>query len=160
MAKNRIIAIDPGTTESGFVLLDGQNLREFGILPNGQIRLNLLGHWRDFSHELAIEMIASYGMAVGESTFETCVWIGRMIEAFMPGNHHFIYRKDVKIHLCGSMRAKDTNIRQAIMDRYGSEKSVAIGTKKQPGKLYGVKKHIWSALAVGITYKEKHETPC
>ena len=68
-----------------------------------------------------------------------------------------VYRKDVKMHLCGSMRAKDTNIRQAIIDRYpasGGGKCPQIGTKKEPGPLYGVSKDIWSALAVAITYSE------
>jgi len=55
----------------------------------------------------------------------------------------------VKLHLCGSARAKDTNIRQALIDRYGG--SAAIGKKAAPGPLYGVSKDVWSALAVAVT---------
>lgn len=93
------------------------------------------------------------------TTFETCVWIGRFIERFKR-EHKFIYRKDVKLNLCNSMRAKDANVRQALLDRFeptGGGKTPQIGTKKQPGPLFGMSSHQWSALAVGITYMETRE---
>lgn len=80
-------------------------------------------------HQLVIEMIASYGMAVGKTVFDTCVWIGRFIEAGIYANvtTEYIYRKDEKINICNSMKAKDSNIRQALIDRFG-----IVGTKKNP----------------------------
>ena len=57
-----------------------------------------------------------------------------------------VYRKDVKLHLCGSPRAKDPNIRQALLDKLGP-----VGTKRQPGPCYGVKSHAWAALGVAVT---------
>ena len=54
-----------------------------------------------------------------------------------------VYRRDVKMWLCGTPRAKDPNIAQALRDKYGDP-----GTKKNPGKIYGVKSHLWAALAV------------
>ena len=51
--------------------------------------------------------------------------------------------------LCKNNRAKDKNIRQALIDRFGPGKA-AIGTKKAPGPLYGLKSHLWSALAVAV----------
>lgn len=78
---------------------------------------------------LVIEMVASYGMAVGETVFETCVWIGKFMQIAenrkMPVKK--IYRKDEKMNICHSMKAKDSNIRQALIDRFG-----VVGTKKNP----------------------------
>jgi hypothetical protein len=98
---------------------------------------------------LVIEMVASYGMPVGKEIFETVLAIGQMVEAWR-GQHTLIYRKDVKMHLCGSMKAKDSNIRQALIDRHGEP-----GTKNSPGATYGISKDVWSALAVATTYHDK-----
>jgi len=153
-----ILAIDPGTEKSGYVIIESKNLKvlEAGVIGNHDLIYMIKTIGREVE-VLAIEMIASYGMAVGQSTFETCVWIGRFIQEFDANLSHFVYRKDVKIYLCNSMKAKDANIRQAIIDKYpasGGGKIPQIGTKKQPGPLYGVSSHAWSALAVGITFLE------
>jgi len=90
--------------------------------------------------------------------FQTCVEIGRFREAAArhtgDENIQFVFRKDVKMHLCQSMRAKDGNIRQALLDRFGP-----VGTKKTPGPLFGVKSHVWAALAVAVTASETKEIP-
>ncbi len=147
-----ILAIDPGNERSAYVMLDEQLTPiEFDIVDNERMLeivhevnvLQAVGHF-------AIEMVASYGMAVGESVFETVFWIGRFWgETGNIRNKKRIYRKDVKMNLCKSMRAKDTNIRQALIDRFGE-----VGTKKNPGWFYGFKKDIWSAYAVGVTYSD------
>ena len=152
-----LIAIDPGPEQSAFVKMDGPRLIAFEKSDNYEMREMLRMMYLEYAPEhdefgtplLAIEMIASYGMSVGAEVFNTCVWIGRVIEQ-CNGNHQRVYRKDVKMYLCGSMRAKDTNIRQRLIDLYGGNEK-AIGTKKKQGPLYGVKKDCWSALAVGVT---------
>lgn len=63
---------------------------------------------------------------------------GQGIVAMLP-------RLDVKIHLCKTAKAKDANIRQALIDRFGYP-----GTKHHPGVLYGVKTHCWAALGVAV----------
>ena len=53
------------------------------------------------------------------------------------------------------MRAKDRNVRLAIEDRRGGRRA-AVGLKKSQGPLYGIKAHEWSALAIAITWFDKH----
>lgn len=91
-------------------------------------------------------------MPVGREVFDTCVWIGRFIQAVAEygKDYEYIYRKEEKMNLCGSMKAKDSNIRQALIDRFG-----VVGTKKEQGWFYGFKADIWSAYAVGTTYLDK-----
>jgi len=145
-----ILAIDPGTTESGWVEFEGGRVLASGVSNNYELVMKLVGHP---AQRLVIEMIASYGMPVGKEVFETCVWIGRFIAAYgrpLSNMHdYFAYRKDVKLHLCGTSKAKDGNIRQALIDRIGPQ-----GTKANPGPTYGVKSHAWAALAVAVTASE------
>ena len=135
------IAIDPGTTHSAFVQFHNGKIVDHGHIPNAEMRQVLIG--REYTR-CAIEMIASYGMAVGKEVFETCVWIGRFIEVARTETR-LVYRRDVKLHLCHSPRAKDANVRQALIDRLGPQ-----GTKKNPGPTYGMRSHLWAALAVGV----------
>jgi hypothetical protein len=135
-----ILAIDPGTTQSAFLLWNGTVL-DSGLVDN-QILLWKLKEGELPASLCAIEMIASYGMPVGREVFETCVWIGQFIERAGMVTYR-VYRKDVKIHLCGTNKAKDGNIRQALIDKHG-----APGTKKHPGRTYGIHSHLWAALAV------------
>ena len=159
----RLLAIDPGNEKSAYVDYDTEkkSLNAFGILPNEELLMKVY-HGQD-CEIMAMEMVASYGMAVGRHVFETCVWIGRFVQHWLDGTEQirgeeapfrYVYRKDVKMHLCGMTKAKDSNIRQAIMDRYGSTKQKAQGTKKEPGPLYGVSKDVWAALGVAITAAE------
>jgi hypothetical protein len=149
-----ILAIDPGTTHSGWVLYNPntKGVISKGIDLNEYVRSDVMGYscWS----ELAIEMIASYGMPVGQEVFDTCVWIGKFV-ARMPVTK--IYRRQVKLHLCGSVRAGDANIRKAIIDRYaavGGGRIPQIGINSNPGPLHGVSSHMWAALGVAITAAE------
>jgi hypothetical protein len=147
-----ILALDPGPVQTGFCAYDGARVICCGVLPNDE----MLERVRDTgARRLAIEMIASYGMAVGREVFETCVWIGRFQQAWhAPEAVELVYRKDVKMHLCGTPRAKDANIRQALLDLFpatGGGATPQVGTKAKPGPLFGVSTHVWPALGVAIT---------
>lgn len=150
----RILAIDPGTTESAFLVWEGGRVTYSGMRSNEQLRYDLQtdGALMELD-ECAIEMVASYGMPVGREVFETCVWIGRFIECCQV-KPILVYRKDVKNHLCGTYKAKDGNIRQALIDKLG-----APGTKMKPGPTYGVTGHLWAALAVACYAAEKSPEP-
>ena len=142
----RIIAVDPGPIESGYVVYENEDILAHGKMLNGALVAELqLLHKDSF---LAVEMIASYGMPVGQTTFETCVWIGIFVQAFGE-KYSLVYRREVKREICGSPHAKDGNIRQALIDRFGPA-----GTRKKPGPTFGISKDVWSALAVAVTFED------
>lgn len=170
-----MIAIDPGPLESAYVWTDesGRIIRAAKV-PNAELlRLleigaeigpSLLDGLRSDArafHEtpIAIEMIASQGMAVGQEVFETCVWVGIFIHATGRGLAGVtrVKRHEVKMHLCHHPRANDSNIRQAIIDRYGG-KDAAIGKKAKPGPLYGISGDQWQALAVALVVLDRQKT--
>lgn len=158
-----ILAIDPGSEQSAAVVLNNAGAPvEFWKEPNDEVLRRVLAIaqlWPSDKHgevewHLAIEMIASYGMPVGAEVFNTCVWIGRIVQAW-NAPHTLVYRRDVKMFLCGNNTAKDGNIRQALIDRFGG-KEAAIGKKKTPGPLHGFHDDLWAALAVGVTWRETY----
>lgn len=156
----RVLAIDPGTTVSGWVFYDSDSRKVLrsGVDPNNNIVKWLPCTVSDPHADLfAIERFASMGMTVGQEVFDTCVWVGRFQQCWhSPAAAHLVFRRDVKLHLCGDSRAKDPNIRQALIDKLGKP-----GTKKEPGPTYGVASHAWSALAVAVTafHQVKKEIP-
>jgi hypothetical protein len=153
-----VVAIDPGTSKSGLVVLHGYDVVEKFVLENDAV-LDFINTRVNEDMRIAIEWVASFGMPVGAEVFDTCRWVGRFAQMFWLEQGEqptYITRKQVKMHLCGSMKAKDGNVRQAIIDMYpatGGGKIPQIGTKKEPGPLFGINSHIWSALAVALTFK-------
>lgn len=146
--QKTILAIDPGNIDSAYTLVDASDysILSYGKLPNAEIISIVTHHDYDF---LVIEMIASYGMPVGAEVFETCVIIGRMVQIGMDKGiiARLVYRKEVKLNLCQSVRAKDGNVIQAMKDRFGDK-----GTKKNPGWFYGFRADCWQAYAVAVTW--------
>jgi hypothetical protein len=137
-----IVALDPGTTETAYLVMrDGKIGGCFGLVPNIQI-LSLI---RLYGATVVCEEIRSYGMAVGKETFECCYWIGRFwgFCAYIGVPFYRVGRKEVVMHWCMSPRATDANVRRALIDWYGEP-----GTKKHPGPTHGITKHVWSALAI------------
>lgn len=161
-----LLAIDPGNVSSGFIRIREGKIVQHGQLPNSFMLAAIDGFFWNredvmLTNELvpdhtkqayflpqhvAIESIQNMGMIVGAEVFETIFWVGRFVEHVSHGwnrEPQLVYRNDIKLHLCGDPRAKDPNIRQALLNRWGPQ-----GTKKAPGPTYGVAKHVWSALAV------------
>lgn len=150
MAK-KILAIDPGTTESGYVCLtDFRRIESFGKFPNEEILRYMSSFFPDDT--LVIEEPQCMGMAVGKSVFETLVWVGRFIERwsylYATAQIHRIYRNEVKMRLCGHIKGvNDSTLRRYMLDVYGEQ-----GTKKNPGSTYGMKGDVWQALALVEAY--------
>lgn len=148
-----LIAVDPGPHESAVV-----SLNESGVITmhdkwsNDRLLVSLSKLSNDPKSEFVFEMIASYGRPVGSEVFETCVWIGRFMQATNCMSR--MYRNEVKVHLCGSAnKVNDGVIRQRLIDIYGG-KDKAIGKKQSPGPLFGVVADEWQALALGVSFGE------
>lgn len=152
-----VFAIDPGNVENGWAILN-EMLKpiEFGKTENEALLQRIIT--QNFRYpgapHFAIEMVAHYGlgMPTGKTVFDTGVWIGRFwqVTGYIP-NRRIIYRRDEKITLCGSMKAKDANISQALRNRFGEK-----GTKKNPGWFFGVGKDVWSAVAIAVSYHDMY----
>lgn len=156
----RILAIDPGSTESGWVVIDAgtrEPLR-FGKTTN-DLLLGELRHGAILSdvRHVAVEMVASYGMAVGAEVFDTCVWVGKYAEALRHHEPRLVYRREVKLHHCGQPRANDSNITQALVDRFAyGQPNRGKGTKKAPGWFYGFKADVWQAYAIAVLVADEY----
>lgn len=159
-----IIGIDPGNTKSAFCLVHVPDMRPlyFEKADNEEMWRNVFhaGELVDWNVDVAVEMIASYGMPVGREVFDTCVWIGQMKDRIegIGKECHLIFRKDEKMAICYSPKANDANIRQALVDRFAPNvPNKGKGSKKEPGWFYGFHDDIWQAYAIAVTYYEKQK---
>jgi len=154
MENKTILAIDPGDVESAYVFWDGKVIIDKGKIKNEDL-LHLINKCRVEKVEVVIEMIASYGMPVGANIFETCVWIGRFIQECTINELKYdrAFRIQIKNHICHSSKANDSNVIQALVDRFGNTNifgKYGKGTKKNPGFFYEFSKDIWQAFAVAV----------
>ena len=123
-----ILAIDPGSERSAMVVTDGQDVK-FWYEKNAALR-HILRAWKSHSPPLAIEYMYRRGMPLMQQAIDTMFEAGRFVEA-RGGEWTPIDRADVKLHICGNPRAKDSNIRQALIDRWGGREK-AVGAVKCP----------------------------
>lgn len=170
----RILAIDPGSERSAWLLLqDGrpklmggtatdEPMYAHGIEANDDVLEALrvggapgTGLLVDVD-VVVIEQMRGFLRTAGLEVFETCRWAGRFEEAARPTPVALVGRKEVVVHLTGSARSGDVEVRAALIDRFGGVggKAAAVGLKASPGPLYGIAKDVWSALAIALTYAE------
>lgn len=177
--KIQVFAIDPGNKESAFVLLSMDGFLDEAdwlhydpkslVMEQHDKRSNssvgtALTTWlydQQDSDDLlyvVIERVQAMGMPVGYEVFETCEWIGRYSQ--MAEKHfvipNYVYRLEEKVTLCNDSKAKDANIRQALIDRFARhDLKNGKGTKKDPDVFYGFSADQWAAMAVATTFLEQ-----
>jgi hypothetical protein len=150
-----IYGLDPGTIQSALVGIQRRPDGVIAICYNAtMLNTDMIVLLRAMNRidALVIEQIQSMGMAVGQEVFTTVWWAGRFYEAWPNSERYQLPRRPIKLHLCGNMQAKDSNVRQALLDKFGGAN--AIGRKASPGPLYGLKGHEFAALAVAVTWLE------
>jgi hypothetical protein len=149
-----ILAIDPGPRLSAYVELAGAAIVAHGKISNLELLQMLRA--REPSGPLVVEMVAPYGKPVGREVFETCVWIGRYLEAWR-GVGRLLERREVKqalgLRAGGSKAATDADVRSALIVRWGGQ-----GGKRAraPAALAGIVDDEWAALAVAVAWRDQH----
>jgi hypothetical protein len=146
----KVFGIDPGPDEHAVVCWDPHSPKviEAHDLSTSELQAYLISQARPGIDVVACEWVACFGMAVGFPIFKTVFQTGRI--ACVAPDCRFVPRVQIKMHLCGTARAKDPNVSQALKDRFGE-----CGTKNKPGALYGITKHRWAALAVAVYAAEQ-----
>lgn len=152
---SKTIGIDPGTTQGAYVVWDHETKKvlDHKIVPNDAL-LDMLRNWTEPNVTVNCETIMSYGQRVGEETFETCFFIGRVKEICFLKDIPFnaLKRKEVIMIHCASNKANDADVRRAMIAYVGDT-----GNKKNPGPTYGISSHEWSALAIATFHQVKTE---
>ena len=154
-----ILAIDPGNERSGWATwnVDEQKLTACGNDTNEDVR-KIVG--TAFYNVCVIERPEVIGQSnIQQEVLDTAVWVGRFAERASTGNAgchvgarvHLLTRRLVKSVITGyqNIPSADSQIIRHLTERFGKK-----GTKKKPGKLYGISKHAWQALAVGIAFDD------
>lgn len=164
------MAIDPGNTKSGYVLAEYDEHDITRVIRARKVEneemMQIIAESAESAEDaeigkidFVIEKIAGMGMAVGQEVFDTCIWTGRFWQLAAEREFRtmqYIYRREEKLCLCGSARAKDANIRQSLADRYApGQPNFGKGTKRQPGFFFGFSADMWAAMAVATTYYDK-----
>ena len=157
-----ILAIDPGCLESGYLFwaVKERSILNFGKVKNEEVEDILRTSLYD---ACVVEKVQSYGMGAGAELFETCFFTGR-ISAISDVPIERVSRKTVVAHHCGDAKGNDKTVRAALIERFG-EPSVKVQTgvsargkpllEERRGKLYGITKDVWSALAIAVWKADK-----
>lgn len=151
----RYIGIDPGPDESGVAVWRDGKIHFHGILPNDDVLRRLAAYDLERPNTssgpttVVIEIISSFGMVVGIKVFRTCFAIGKFQQAWSPPwaprPMRELIRQKVKTELCGTPRAGNPEVRQALINLLGEP-----GKKAAPGPTFGIKSHEWSAIALCV----------
>jgi|TARA_R110000822_G_scaffold246800_1_gene374971 hypothetical protein len=180
-----ILAIDPGTVKSGWCVMEQDGtVNEFGWTDNDDLLERVISSRKI---NLVLEDISNYGMAVGRDTFETVKWLGRFdrkrehtyitrptIKAALCNT---VKATDANVRQavidryggdavaiggkkCINCKGKGWTGRDHDACEFchcHGWKQGGCGTETHKGQLYGVSSHVWSAIALGLTYLDQEK---
>lgn len=154
--SNIILAIDPGTYESGWVFVDEDlNILGFGKSENKYVERLV----RDTVplHMVVIERIVLHGDA-GNTTALTCEEVGRLsvLADLREVPVAYIKRSEEKSNLVkGEKKKNDTSIRRALIRRFARfDMKNGKGTREKKDVFYGFHNDVWQAYAVAVTWHD------
>lgn len=164
--RDYVIAIDPGTTESGVCIVSS---RDYMPVAFAKIRNEDVPYWiqcknprmGNYEHiEAVIERMQGNYLHVGSDVFLTCEWIGRFdVELHDLGitKREYILRREEYQLLCGKEYSRnDKGIRSSLVDRfaYGAP-NYGKGKKTAPGWFYGFGADVWQSYGIAVAYIDK-----
>lgn len=139
------IAIDPGSETSGLLVMSsGKVANASQDLPPEAVE-RVVRTWSFLP--VLIEGLSNYGQQIGDETLRTAYVIGKLY-GIDPSRTTVIRRIDVKLALVGASGAKDSVIRQDLLERFGGPAAA-----KKGGPLSTVKGHAWQALALACAWE-------
>lgn len=175
-----ILSIDPGPEKSAWAVVDeetyvGPDADDF--MPFEHVTAPKLLGWKHEPNQdlidriiagkkfknvkyLVIEECVSYGTTMGRTVLDTIFVSGMIWQAWIMSQEDAyivkITRPTVRTHMCGKATGVSAAVmRSRIYDIYAGNKGRkgAVGTKKNPGPLYGIKgDHAIDCLALAITF--------
>ena len=129
----RIVAIDPGSEESGVVVLDpaiSEPVVFAAKMPNDEARASLVSRILHPAeppavslagpHVLVVETMQPRGQPMYRQGMAALVWVGRFVECW-GGEFGYLTRDAVKAHLIPRAfgNTKDSHVRAALVERFG-----------------------------------------
>lgn len=160
----RVLAIDPGSAESAWILLEEGIPVRHARQPNDEVLDLLRRQLAPAAAEMEPDVVVieniepRYGIRPGWEVLDTARWVGRFQEAASPLPVELLRRSEILAHLGVATRGEnrttaDAGVRDALMDRFGG--SGAVGNKAAPGPLYGITRDRWAALSVAVTWLDR-----
>lgn len=174
----KIMAIDPGTTESAYVILDDQYQIISADKVGNDVVLSIIADAPGLDAVIIEDIEPRYsstdrsaaGAVMGQSTIETIKAFGRFswqaaLRGLMVGS---IFRRDERSCLIPTKRNglpplpetapkhADGQIRASLIRRFARhDQERGRGTKANPDTFYGFHGDMWQAMAVGVTWLDQ-----
>lgn len=174
----KIMAIDPGTTESAYVILDDQYQIFSADKVENDVILSIIADAPGLDAVIIEDIEPRYsgtdksaaGAVMGQSTIETIKAFGRFswqasLRGLIVGS---IFRRDERSCLIPTKRNglpplpetapkhADGQIRASLIRRFARhDQERGRGTKANPDTFYGFHGDMWQAMAVGVTWLDQ-----
>lgn len=174
----KIMAIDPGTTESAYVILDDQYQIISADKVGNDVVLSIIADAPGLDAVIIEDIEPRYsstdrsaaGAVMGQSTIETIKAFGRFswqasLRGLMVGS---IFRRDERSCLIPTKRNglpplpetapkhADGQIRASLIRRFARhDQERGRGTKANPDTFFGFHGDMWQAMAVGVTWLDQ-----
>lgn len=149
------LCIDPGSTHSGVVMLNGDTVAWAHNMSNQQVLEQIMAAEHDL---LVCESVEYLSSRAGKSLIKTIWWSGAFCWESRRQDREYVLmpRLDVKKILLGKGKWEDKDVRTRVIEIYsekGQTEKDLLGTRAAPGPLGAVTSHSWQALAAGIAHR-------